>query len=92
MKIDIEKLKKVTELVFKYIEENEIKEISFDHDYYWSISDEHLYDFKKDPSTFTMGQLTDDYQEIIKDLSDEVSGHTLYHLAPLIHYLSKKVV
>lgn len=92
MKIEINKLKRVTEELFKYMEENDIKEVDFDKDYYWSISNDQLFDTSKDPSDFTVGQLTDDYQEIVKDLNDEVSGHTMYHLAPIISYLSKKVI
>jgi hypothetical protein len=51
-----------------------------------------LFNTNNDPSDFTVGQLTDDYLEVIKDLNDEVSGHTMSHLAPVINDLSKKVI
>lgn len=92
MKIEIEKLKMATEKLFKYLEDLNIKEIDFENDYYWVISEEQQFETSKDPSNFTIGQLTDDYQEVLKDINEEVSGHTFYHLAPLLKYLSQKII
>lgn len=46
-------------------------------DYYWSISKEELYDPYKDPQKLTLGQLSDDLEEIRKIAREETGPVSL---------------
>lgn len=75
-------------LLDKYFEEK--KSLLLNEDLYWRIPVDELYYFDKDPATFTIGQLTDDAQELLKISKDASRGtiHDLYKLSSIIRYMS----
>lgn len=64
-------------------------EVSLDADYYWSLPVEAAFDMAKEPSAFTVGQLSDDL-EILREPSDalaEVAWHDISHLVGVLRAL-----
>lgn len=70
MEIDIHKLHEVFEQLIK-LWESKNATITIPADFYWHIPKELKYDTYIKPEEFTVGQLTDDWQELKKILSGE---------------------
>lgn len=93
MKLQVAQIKSAMEQIFQYLAQNGIEEIDFKEDYYWNIPDHLLYNVTDDPKETTIGQLTDDYAEVLSDLQNrEISSHTISHMVPLLRYISKSVI
>ena len=63
-------------------------------DYYWSINREELYDPYHNPKELTLGQLTDDLEEIkkIANRESEPVSHDLVKLSSVLAALGHKTV
>ncbi len=93
MKINIDQLKEISNKVFDDFANKGIVDLEIMNDYYWCIDDDQLYETSEDPSCFSIGQLSDDYLDVIKDCVDEsISGHTVKHLASLLMFLASESV
>ena len=67
MNIEIDKLRKVTNLLFDHMSETlELNEIELINDFYWDIDTEKLYDMNNKPSDLDVGQLYDDWEFLSK--------------------------
>lgn len=58
-------------------------EVSLAVDHYWHLPVEHAFDLTSEPSTFTVGQVSDDLDEAVHAESDripEAAWHDLSHL------------
>ena len=58
-------------------------EVSLPVDYYWHLPVEDAFDLTSEPSTFTVGQVSDDLDEAVHDEADgnsEAAWHGLSHL------------
>ena len=64
MKISIDKIQKIASLLLSRLKESKGDEIEITNDYYWDISDEELYNPYEEPKNITLGQLSDDIEEI----------------------------
>ncbi len=78
MVVNLEELRLITEKLFDHLKDNNIKEVTLDVDYYWYIHKEFLYDPYKQPADFSIGQLSDDLNELLKILKDEPALNS-YH-------------
>jgi hypothetical protein len=94
MKIRIADLRVVSNLLFDHLERSGHSEIELDKDYYWSISNEDLYDPFNEPKRIYLGQLYEDY-ESLKDLlsgRDEPVAFGLVWLSSLLRYIGEKIM
>jgi len=92
--IDIAELRQITDLIFDYILNTlQVSSVELTEDLYWSISTNDLYDIKKEPKDFGMGQLYDDIDFLRKILNDDSQAvpPMMMHLAPIFKYLSSQV-
>ncbi|MFC7725477.1 hypothetical protein ACFQW6_10180 [Nocardioides sp. GCM10028917] len=58
-------------------------EVSLAVDYYWHLPVDDAFDLTIEPSTFTVGQVSDDLDEVVHDEPDgipEAAWHDLSHL------------
>ena len=81
--------KELRAIVNKLIREEDVFEIR--NDYYWNIPSEDLYAMEKDPKEFTVGQLSDDWEELKEMFAREDSPilfHDLEHLSPIIRAIA----
>jgi hypothetical protein len=64
MKVSVNELRKVTERLYSHIEESLGDEIEVPDLFYWSIPVEGRRDQYEEPKEFTMGQTSDDLEEL----------------------------
>lgn len=92
MFVKIEMLKAVTKAIFSHLEKLEINGMDVDKDFYWEISSNQKYDPYGQPSDFTLGQLSEDIQEIlaIHSGNNSPSGHALVALGTLLRFMGER--
>lgn len=81
--------RELLEIVQKLIKEEDVFEIR--NDFYWNIPSEDLYVMERDPKEFTVGQLSDDLEELREMLAgedDPILFHDLEHLSPIIRAIA----
>jgi hypothetical protein len=71
MKVKISEIESVLTLLLTNLKEKVGNEITIDSDYYWENSPDEVYDPYKKPKDFTLGQLSDDMQELRRLTSSE---------------------
>lgn len=62
-------------------------EVSLAMDYYWHLPVEDAFDLTREPSTFTVGQVSDDLDEAVYDEPDGTPERALHDLSHLIGVL-----
>ena len=94
MKIKIEELEKVTGKLFEYLKQQGLSELNIEEDYYWNIDKKERYNPYKEPSKFDLGQLKDDWNELlkIKNEDSEPLSYSFVWLAALLRLLGEKIV
>ncbi|UUV22016.1 hypothetical protein [Paenimyroides aestuarii] len=89
MKINIDELQKVTIFLLSKLKENSGEEIEISNDYYWNILDDELYNPYEKPTDLTLGQLSDDLEEIKRLInSDDAIMYDLKRLAVIFKAIS----
>lgn len=88
-RISIDEIQKITLLLLARLKESRGVEIEIKSDYYWDISDEELYNPYEEPKNITLGQLSDDIEEIhrLANSDDEVM-YDLKRLAAIFKAIS----
>lgn len=91
MKILLSDLEKITEALFVKIKNSGYDEVEISDDYYWNISNENRYTPYKEPEEFTLGQLSDDWNELSKILenSEEPINYALVWLAAILRKIGE---
>ncbi len=91
MEISLSDLEKITEALFVKIKNSGYDRIEIADDYYWNISSESRYDPYKEPEEFTLGQLTDDWNELSKILenSTEPINYAFVWLAAILRKIGE---
>jgi hypothetical protein len=64
MKVRVSELRQAANVLFDHLERTGHAEIEVDSDYYWSIPKEKLYSVYENPSDFTVGQLSEDWENV----------------------------
>jgi hypothetical protein len=94
MNIDIATLRSLTELLLRAVEESGIDHVEVSDDFYWEVSSGKRYNPYEQPTELTLGQLTDDWQELLKLITNqkgrEPISHDLVLLSTLIRYIGEK--
>jgi len=89
MKINIDEIQKITSLLLSKLKESKGNEIEIGNDFYWDISDYELYNPYEEPKNITLGQLSDDLEEIQRLIkSDDAIMYDLKRLSGILKVLS----
>ncbi len=89
MEINIDELIKITTLLLLKLKESKGNKFEMEHDYYWHISEEEIYDPYKVPKVECLGQISDELQEISRLLkSDDAIPHDLMRVSEILKCLS----
>lgn len=88
-KVNISKLKIITELLFKKMEMHGIEEVEILEDYYWYIPKDLVYNPNEDPVDFTIGQISYDWDTLCKTLDEDRAPimHELVNLSIIFRFL-----
>ena len=94
MLVQLSDLRKVTSMLFDHLESADTNSFEFSEDYYWYISDDQRYDPHIKPSELSLGQLTDDWSELIQILNREKEplGYAFVWLSAILRRLGEDVV
>lgn len=89
MKVNIDEIQKITSLLLLKLKEIKGNDIEIRNDYYWDISDEELYRLYESPKNITLGQLSDDLEELQRlNRSDDAIIYDLRRLSGIFKVLS----
>ena len=94
MNVKVSELRAIADQLFTYLEETGRSEFEISEDYYWSIEKEEVYDPYKEPKDLTMGQLSDDWNELSDILKGESPpiGYALVWLSAILRIVGEKSV
>ena len=94
MRVEISQLHSIVEILFDHLEEEGITIVEVPEDFYWNIPKESKYDPYTKPSQFSMGQLTDDWQELKKllDSRHDPLGYDFVWLASLLRAIGENIL
>jgi hypothetical protein len=96
VKIQLSVLRQATNVLFDHLERTGRTEIEVTEDFYWSIPEKHLYSAYTSPteSELTMGQLSDDWNEVAKIASGQRPpiAYALVWLSSLLRFVGLKIV
>ena len=89
MKVNIDEIQKITSLLLLKLKKSVGNEIEINNDYYWDISNEELYNPYEEPKNITLGQLSDDLDEINRLLQfDDAIMYDLKRITGILKTLS----
>ncbi|NVJ23906.1 MULTISPECIES: hypothetical protein [Myxococcus] len=94
MKIKVSELRHVTNLLLDHLERSGHLEVEFTEDFYWSIPEDRLYAVYDEPTGFTVGQLSDDWEELRQIGSGQKPpvGYGLVWLSSLLRRIGSKII
>jgi hypothetical protein len=94
MKISTDELRRATLTLLRHVEENGQKDLEIEEDFYWEIPAEKRYAPYDEPTGLTMGQLSDDWSEVMRMVNGEreVIGYGLVWLASVLRRVGERVV
>lgn len=58
-------LLKVIDIISNEIKNNCPEKIDYEHNFYWEISEESIFDIQNKPNDFFIGQISDDWKELL---------------------------
>jgi hypothetical protein len=89
IKVNIDELQKITSLLLSKLKDSKGNEIEIKNDYYWDIAEDEIYNPYEDPKNITLGQLSDDLEEIQRlPKSDNAIMYDLKRLSNILKVLS----
>lgn len=94
MRIHIATLREITIRILSHVEEQGIDSIELKKDYYWNVPTDQLYDNFTKPSDLNVGQLFDDWKELLQIHSGESEplGYALVWLAAIMRFVGEENV
>ena len=94
VRVPVVLLRRASELLLDHLESVEGDAILLDKDYYWVIAAEQLYDAYTEPSTFTVGQLSECVESLERIVDDPAlsTSLALVWLADLLRSIGQTVV
>ena len=69
--IDVARLKIITNALLDHLQQIKGDTVDLTEDYYWQITDDAWFNVYQEPNTFTIGQLSDDWETLNKMTADE---------------------
>jgi hypothetical protein len=94
MKIDVPELKKVCDALFsRLIAYHGVHTIDVADSFYWKIDHAVAFDLSKEPASFQVGNLADDWAFIhgLADGTKQAVVYQLTELAPILDYIGEVV-
>lgn len=90
MRVNIDELSRVIAILLSNLKNSKGNEVELRNDYYWDISSEQIYNPYDDPNEISLGQLSDDLNEVCRLLSssDEAIPYDLKRIAEILKALS----
>ena len=90
MKINIDDISKITTLLLSNLKDSKGNEIELRSDYYWDICATQLYNPYDEPKDISLGQLSDDLNEIyrLSESKGDAIPYDLKRVAELLKALS----
>lgn len=94
LRINIMELRKGFEKIFDSLIENGIDEVQVPVDFYWNIDESEKYNVDLTPESLDLGQLSDDYNELLKINSGETDpmAYSLVWLSSLARAIGENKV
>jgi hypothetical protein len=94
MRIAIEELRAVSEILLAHLEKESGAAIELNKDFYWSVPSVERYDSYRKPSKLSVGQLSDDWMELkrIQTGQGEPVGYGLVWLGAVFQALGEQNV
>jgi hypothetical protein len=94
MKIHINELRNVAEKIFQHLEEIHQEDFYLENDFYWEIPEESLYNVEQEPTGHSIGQLSDDWNDLQMILTnkEEPITYNLVDLAAILKAIGQKLV
>ena len=86
MKLEVTDLRKMFEMLAEHLEETGQASVEIPWDFYWEVSREERYDPYSEPKQFGLGQLSDDWNELLKIRDGEMPsvGYALVWLSSIL--------
>ena len=93
-RIEIDELERVTKSLLSHIREQGIEYVDLDEDFYWNVPEADRYDSYNEPKELTLGQLSDDWNELAKiaEGDRERISYALVWLSSIYRVLGYKLV
>ena len=88
--VDIQKLKIQLLETLDELQKAKGRYIEVKEDYYWDISQEDIYNPYKEPTVLTLGQFSDDIEEL-KNINRKPISYDLKRISSLIRVLSNNI-
>jgi hypothetical protein len=94
MEIKISELSQICTKLFLHLQELGYETIDISEDFYWNIPKSELYNPYQRPNQLDLGQLSDDWNDLITVLSGEEEPYAngLVDLAPILRVIGEKVI
>ncbi|WP_327420061.1 hypothetical protein OG612_40600 [Streptomyces sp. NBC_01527] len=94
LQIPLDRLRNAFELALQHIEASAGSAVALEHDYFWSVPGDELYDVANEPRTITIGQLSESWQHLEALLSDpnRAVDHHLVWLADVLRAIGQPTV
>lgn len=90
MKVELDLIEKAIAIIFEQMKCRGLSSVELDCDFYWNIPTEHLYNVYCEPGELDIGQLTDDYDTLKKNLDDDIlTFYNLKNVAAVMRFLSQ---
>jgi len=90
--IDLDNLRTALTRVLDACEEQLGRRVIVDHDYYWHLPVDSAFDMSRQPTVFTVGQLSDDLLETSGELVEPPTAwHELAHVIGLLRAVELQV-
>jgi len=91
MKVNIDQLTEVTQLLLSRLRERAGNDIELSNDYYWDISSEQLYNPYAEPKDLTLGQLSFDIEKVQNLDPEHIISYDLKVVSEIFKALSNEV-
>lgn len=90
MRVNIEELSKIIAILLLNLRNSKGNEVELKNDYYWDISSEQIYNPYDEPNDISLGQLSDDLNEVYRLLSssNEAIPYDLKRIAEILKAIS----
>src|SRR6476659_5202373 len=94
MEVDFNELQQITETLLTHLRSSNLDSVELGVDFYWNMPKAAKYDPYYEPTSLTVGQLSDDWAELQRILSGEREplAHHLVWLAAILRAVGEKVV
>ncbi|WP_315731387.1 MULTISPECIES: hypothetical protein [unclassified Bradyrhizobium] len=91
MEVSVDRLRTISEVLLKHIEQHRGGNLEIESDYYWDIPEDSRYDRYQEPSRHTVGQLSDDIVQLDRmiDGNRPVIGYALVWFAAVLRRIGE---